>query len=95
MVAAAASATVSGVVGMMGSGGGLSLQGSAMKLCNGALIYITEFFALVVSNSVFCSIDQLDKADSPLIPEPYICLLGVQCLCLSAKASPGLYRALS
>lgn len=32
MVATAASATVSGVVGMMGSGGGLSLQGSAMKL---------------------------------------------------------------
>lgn len=32
MVATAASATVSGVVGMMGSGAGLSLQGSAMKL---------------------------------------------------------------
>lgn len=32
MVATAASATVSGVVGMIGSGGGLSLQGSAMKL---------------------------------------------------------------
>ena len=32
MVATAASATVSGVVGIMGSGGGLSLQGSAMKL---------------------------------------------------------------
>lgn len=31
-VATAASATVSGVVGMMGSSGGLSLQGSAMKL---------------------------------------------------------------
>jgi hypothetical protein len=32
MVATAASATVSNVVGMMGSGGGLSLHGSAMKL---------------------------------------------------------------
>lgn len=32
MVATAASATVNGVVGMMGSSGGLSLQGSAMKL---------------------------------------------------------------
>jgi hypothetical protein len=32
MVATAASATVSGVVGMMASGGGLSLQGSAMKV---------------------------------------------------------------
>ncbi|KAF5376426.1 hypothetical protein D9615_008633 [Tricholomella constricta] len=58
-VATAASATVSGVVGMMGSSGGLSLHGSAMKLqC----------------------IDQLDKADSPPIPEPYIYLLAVQCL---------------
>ncbi|KAG6844369.1 hypothetical protein H0H87_007445 [Tephrocybe sp. NHM501043] len=58
-VATAASATVSGVVGMMGSSGGLSLHGSAMKLqC----------------------IDQLDKADSPPIPESYIYLLAVQCL---------------
>jgi hypothetical protein len=32
IVATAASATVSGVVGMIGSSGGLSLQGSAMKL---------------------------------------------------------------
>ncbi|KAF8057511.1 hypothetical protein FPV67DRAFT_1527758 [Lyophyllum atratum] len=58
-VATAASATVSGVVGMMGSTGGLSVHGSAMKLqC----------------------IDQLDKADSPPIPESYIYLLAVQCL---------------
>ncbi|KAF6747528.1 hypothetical protein DFP72DRAFT_604758 [Ephemerocybe angulata] len=54
-----ASATVSGVAGMIGVGGnGLSLQGSSMKLqC----------------------IDQLDKADAPPIPEPYIYLLAVQC----------------
>ncbi|KAH7907589.1 hypothetical protein BJ138DRAFT_1137471 [Hygrophoropsis aurantiaca] len=59
MVATAASATVSGVVGMMGSGAGLSAQHSGMKLqC----------------------IDQLDKADSPPIPESYIYLLGVQCI---------------
>ncbi|KAJ4490805.1 hypothetical protein J3R30DRAFT_3752338 [Lentinula aciculospora] len=59
MVATAASATVSNVVGMMGSNAGLSLQGSTMKLqC----------------------IDQLDKADSPPIPESYIYLLAVQCL---------------
>ncbi|KAG5719178.1 MON2 like protein [Termitomyces sp. T112] len=58
-VATAASATVSGVVGMIGSSGGLSLHGSSMKLqC----------------------IDQLDKADSPPIPESYIYLLSVQCL---------------
>ncbi|KAH8105097.1 hypothetical protein BXZ70DRAFT_887449 [Cristinia sonorae] len=59
MVANAASATVSSVAGMITSGTGLSVQGSAMKLqC----------------------IDQLDKADAPPIPEPYIYLLGVQCL---------------
>ncbi|THH00569.1 hypothetical protein EW026_g1995 [Hermanssonia centrifuga] len=59
MVANAASATMSNVVGMMGPEAGLSLQGSVMKLqC----------------------IDQLDKADSPPIPEPYVYLLGVQCL---------------
>ncbi|KAJ3975915.1 hypothetical protein EV361DRAFT_886314 [Lentinula raphanica] len=59
MVATAASATVSNVVGMMGSNAGLSLQSSTMKLqC----------------------IDQLDKADSPPIPESYIYLLAVQCL---------------
>ncbi|KAF9074107.1 hypothetical protein BDP27DRAFT_1399717 [Rhodocollybia butyracea] len=59
MVATAASATMSNVVGMMGSNAGLSLQGSTMKLqC----------------------IDQLDKADSPPIPESYIYLLAVQCI---------------
>ncbi|KAG1769044.1 hypothetical protein EV702DRAFT_707206 [Suillus placidus] len=59
MVATAASATVSGVVGIIGSGVGLSVQNSAMKLqC----------------------IDQLDKADSPPIPEAYIYLLAVQCI---------------
>ncbi|KAG0696480.1 hypothetical protein DFH29DRAFT_1025466 [Suillus ampliporus] len=59
MVATAASATVSGVVGIIGSGVGLSVQNSAMKLqC----------------------IDQLDKADSPPIPEAYVYLLGVQCI---------------
>ncbi|EAU83566.2 hypothetical protein CC1G_07939 [Coprinopsis cinerea okayama7 len=54
-----ASATVSGVVGMISSSHGLSVQGSSMK--------------------VQC-IDQLDKADSPPIPESYIYLLAVQCI---------------
>lgn len=59
IVATAASATVSGVVGMIGSGTGLSIQQSGLKLqC----------------------IDQLDKADSPSIPETYIYLLAVQCI---------------
>jgi hypothetical protein len=35
------------------------------------------------------SIDQLDKADAPLIPEAYIHLLGVQCL---VSLSDGLAR---
>ena len=30
--------------------------------------------------AIYYSIDQLDKADAPPIPEPYIYLLGVQCL---------------
>ncbi|KAF8874390.1 hypothetical protein CPB84DRAFT_1817905 [Gymnopilus junonius] len=59
MAGRVASATVSGVVGMIGGGAGLSLHGSSMKLqC----------------------IDQLDKADAPPIPEPYIYLLAVQCI---------------
>jgi hypothetical protein len=41
-VATAASATVSGVVGMIGGGGGLSLHGSAMKL----QWYVILFFFL-------------------------------------------------
>ncbi|KAG1830278.1 guanine nucleotide exchange factor in Golgi transport N-terminal-domain-containing protein [Suillus subalutaceus] len=58
-VTTAASATVSGVVGIIRSGIGLRVQNSAMKLrC----------------------IDQLDKADSPPIPEAYIYLLTVQCI---------------
>ncbi|CAE7121297.1 unnamed protein product [Rhizoctonia solani] len=58
MVASAATTTISGVVGMMASGPGLSVSGSSMKLqC----------------------IDQLDKADSPIIPETYIYLLSLQC----------------
>ncbi|KAG8946446.1 hypothetical protein FRC03_001363, partial [Tulasnella sp. 419] len=57
-VASAATATVSNVVGIMGSGSGLNPASSAMKLqC----------------------IDQLDKADSPIIPDTYIYLLGLQC----------------
>ncbi|KAL0948488.1 hypothetical protein HGRIS_011055 [Hohenbuehelia grisea] len=58
MMATAASATMSNVVGMMGNSGGLSVQSAAMK--------------------IQC-IDQLDKADSPPIPDTYIYLLGVQC----------------
>ncbi|KAG8763600.1 hypothetical protein FRC11_000859 [Ceratobasidium sp. 423] len=58
MVANAATTTISGVVGMMAGGPGLSVSGSSMKLqC----------------------IDQLDKADSPIIPETYIYLLSLQC----------------
>ncbi|QRW03962.1 dimerization and cyclophilin-binding domain of Mon2 [Ceratobasidium sp. AG-Ba] len=65
MVANAATSTLSGVVGMMGAGPGLSVSGSAMKLqC----------------------IDQLDKADSPIIPETYIYLLSLQCFIALAES---------
>ncbi|KAG9118878.1 hypothetical protein FRC07_006393, partial [Ceratobasidium sp. 392] len=65
MVANAATTTISGVVGMMGAGPGLSTSGSTMKLqC----------------------IDQLDKADSPIIPETYIYLLSLQCFVSLAES---------
>jgi hypothetical protein len=83
MVATAASATVSNVVGMIGSEAGLSVQTSTMKVqwcvfpievmpisCQPSLVTVLLFF-----NSV--NIDQLDKADAPLIPEAYIYLFGV------------------
>ncbi|KAG8736515.1 hypothetical protein FRC10_009226 [Ceratobasidium sp. 414] len=65
MVANAATTTISGVVGMMGAGPGLSVSSSTMKLqC----------------------IDQLDKADSPIIPETYIYLLALQCFVSLAES---------
>ncbi|KAG9095186.1 hypothetical protein FS749_010913 [Ceratobasidium sp. UAMH 11750] len=65
MVANAATTTISGVVGMMGAGPGLSTSASTMKLqC----------------------IDQLDKADSPIIPETYIYLLSLQCFVSLAES---------
>ncbi len=79
MVASAASATVSGMVGMIGSEAGLSVQGSAMKLQ--WQVHSPRRSPPDISNlHRLTSIDQLDKADSPPIPEPYIYLLGVQCL---------------
>jgi protein MON2 len=76
MVANAASATMSGVVGMMGSEAGLSVSGSSMKLQWWVLVGTARFAGCWCS----CSIDQLDKADSPPIPESYIYLLALQCL---------------
>ncbi|EIN06524.1 hypothetical protein PUNSTDRAFT_90162 [Punctularia strigosozonata HHB-11173 SS5] len=67
MVANAATATMSGVVGMIASGPGLSIQGSSMKLQWRVDPHLS-------------TIDQLDKADSPPIPESYIYLLGIQCI---------------
>lgn len=78
-VATAASATVSGVVGMMGGGGGLSLHGSAMKLQWCVECFVLRY-TIKYTNVVLCrSIDQLDKADAPPIPDAYIYLLAVQC----------------
>jgi hypothetical protein len=76
MVATAASATMSNVVGMMGAEAGLSVQTAAMKVqwC------VPSRFANSLFGSCLSSIDQLDKADAPPIPEAYIYLLGVQSL---------------
>ena len=79
MAGRVASATVSGVVGMIGSGGGgLSLQGSTMKL----QWSVMHLIILYLNFDIFLntSIDQLDKADAPPIPESYIYLLAVQCI---------------
>ena len=79
MAGRVASATVSGVVGMISSGGGgLSLQGSTMKL-QWSVLHLSFFFHPLFWHSGF-SIDQLDKADAPAIPESYIYLLAVQCI---------------
>lgn len=75
--ATAASATVSGVVGMMGAGAGLNAQTSTMKLQWYVLI---RGLSASYKNEHIFSIDQLDKADSPPIPESYVYLLGVQCI---------------
>jgi len=77
-VATAASATVSGVVGMMGASGGLSLQGSSMKVQWCALNH--SLSSLRLTPCTLYSIDQLDKTDSPPIPESYIYLLALQCI---------------
>jgi len=76
MAGRVASATVSTVSGIIGAGGGgLSLQTSSMKLqwYRSSLIFLLSCLFIT-------SIDQLDKADAPIIPESYIYLLGVQCI---------------
>src|ERR1700722_7665327 len=77
MVAGMVATAASGVVGMMGPGTGLSLQGSAMKLQWCVIILLYRF---TTRHLYCCSIDQLDKADAPPIPDPYLYLLGLQCL---------------
>jgi len=77
MAGRVASATVSTVSGIIGAGGGgLSLQTSSMKLqwCRSSLIFHLLSYLFITS------IDQLDKADAPTIPESYIYLLAVQCI---------------
>ena len=83
MVATAASATVSNVVGMIGTEAGLSVETAAMKVqwCVSSInVLPTSSQPFPLTILIFVSIDQLDKADAPLIPEAYIYLLGVQCL---------------
>jgi hypothetical protein len=78
MVANAATATMSGVVGMIATGPGLSVQSSTMKLQ--WLVQAVLRDQWIIDAVAFLSIDQLDKADAPPIPESYVYLLGVQCL---------------
>jgi hypothetical protein len=90
MVATAASATVSGDVGMMGSGGGLSLQESAW-------VYITELLPslfLIASSSVLTN---LTRPTRHPFRSHTSTSLGYNASYLSAKASrhsPALYTAL-
>jgi len=97
MVATAASATVSGVVGMMGSGGGLSLQGSAMKLqwCVDVLVVFLSPSFLTVSFPASISLTR--PTHLPFRSHIYTSS-GYNALSLSVKASRrsrDLYIALS
>lgn len=78
-VASVATATVSNVVGMSGQSG-LSVGGSSMKLQWYETFLPSLGLLANASIIVTDSIDQLDKADSPIIPESYIYLLALQCL---------------
>jgi hypothetical protein len=83
MVVTAANATVSNVVGMVSTEAGLSVQTATVKV-QWCVSPIDVLPIVYQPFPVFCclsvSIDQLDKADAPLIPEVYTYLLGVQCL---------------
>jgi hypothetical protein len=73
-VATAASATVSGVVGMMGGGGGLSLQGSAMKLqwC----VACSSHLSMVSLSMVRCFVvltSWIKRTHHPSLMHTYIC----------------------
>jgi hypothetical protein len=77
-----ASATVSNAVGMIGTEAGLSVQTAAMKLqwCVSPTNILPTGCQPFPVTVLSISIDQLDKADAPLIPEAYIYLLGMRCL---------------
>lgn len=77
MAGRVASATVSGVVTMIGGEAGLSSYGSSMKL---QWYVLTTQTGRPQLTAFFSSIDQLDKADAPAIPEAYLYLLAVQCI---------------
>ncbi|KAL6306601.1 hypothetical protein BKA93DRAFT_729312 [Sparassis latifolia] len=65
---------VGGVAGMVANAASATVSGVASMIGSEAGL------TLHGSAMKLQCIDQLDKADSPVIPEPYIYLLGVQCL---------------
>ena len=76
MAGRVASATFSTVPGIIGAGcGGLNLQTSSMKLQ-----WCCCFLFFLLSRLLITSIDQLDKADAPIIPKSQIYLLAAQCI---------------
>lgn len=80
MAGRVASATVSGVAGIIGVGGiGLSLHASSMKV-QWYYYFLNVQLSIRPLKKLFSSIDQLDKADAPPIPESYIYLLTLQCI---------------
>ncbi|KAN0113643.1 hypothetical protein V8E52_007569 [Russula decolorans] len=78
-VVTAASATVSNIVGMIGTVAGLSVQTATMKVRCHCLLSV--------------SIDQLDKADAPLILEAYI-LKYISLACNALSHSPTASRGI-
>ena len=86
MAGRVASATVSGVVGMIGSGGGgLSLHGSTMKV-QWSVSHFVHFSASVLTFLLDSVLTNLTKRMRPLFPSLTFIFSRSNALCLYAKA---------